>query len=1195
MASITTRAGKGSPLTNAELDANFTNLNTELGQKLVASDLSPYLLSATAASTYQSILVSGTSIKTVNGQSVLGSGNIQIDGGVTSFNTRTGAVTLSSGDVTTALGFTPYNSTNPDGYITSSALSSYLPLTGGSMMGNVSYVGNLTTTYGPNNQSGTLRIGGFSRQDTSFSSIYAYGSGLNIDSANGGSLFLNTGSGGSIYGPGGSIVLHTNNISSWALPISGGTLTGNLGFGGTGRRITADLSNATVANRLLVQTSTANSQTLFGLIPSGTAQNSQFQAYNSSDPANSSLGTFTAASGTIRIVSGFTGTGSTLPIVFVFNSTEAARFATNGNFLVGTQTDDGVNKLQVNGSVAISGNTALHAGNYSSYALPLTGGTLTTSTDQFLTFNKSGGTGWSYFGFAHSGTRRFYFGLNSSFEPELGVDNGATFRVLPNMTVAGSQVLHAGNYSSYALPLTGGSLTTGATNNIFIGRNSTATAYNAISLNGNSADSSNMGLTGGGGSDSTLYVNSPGNIVLRTNGFGQTYTLSSSGFSGNAATATTASSVSGLTLNSVSAPINPDNVTQNQIGYNTSVSLFGQSDGGLYSSAYSSSWIHQIYGDFRTGQIAIRGKNSGAWQAWRTVLDSGNYSSYALPLSGGQMSGHIAWAGYSDTVNGSSWYGLGRTSSDLQGSGSTQMQLAGYYGLRLRTASTILDMNMGNVSLNQTLNVTGPALRQGNNLARPLAQWSASGTSTGMVYIELPGSSPANYGMIHAVIDVYEYDGNAASTIIVGGHNWSGSWYNVSCNVIGQTNKQVRLAVRNGKFVICLGDASSTWSYGTVMLRKIHNAGFYDNVIDMGAQFVIAQTTSEGLSGSSGDLRQLRTPLSMRAYSYQGHSNVDGTGNASYHPSGVYSTGTNWLYGTVYMNGNTIEGCGRMNGPWSSSARCYSNEWIEFPNYSGLYSPLNSAHFYPNSGSYGSWRIAGTRNGWYGLHFDSGSTLMMNSATVGFHREGYGWQMRWDSGTGYISKGNPGGGTDALILDSANYGSYALPLSGGTMSGTIYSSAASLVIGQNGGVTRGYLYNDSAGIGFLTNGGSWAAYVPYGTNNFQVNGSLTASGNVTAYSDERLKKDWADLPEDFVERLAEVKNGTFTRTDSGKRQAGSSAQDWQNLLPEVVEVGADDANTLALAYGNAALVSVIELAKELVALRREVAALKGAH
>lgn len=93
---------------------------------ITSAALSSYLTSATAAGTYQTALVSGTSIKTVNGQSVLGSGNIQIDGGVTSFNTRTGAVTLGSGDVTGALGFTPYNATNPTGFITSSALTPYL-------------------------------------------------------------------------------------------------------------------------------------------------------------------------------------------------------------------------------------------------------------------------------------------------------------------------------------------------------------------------------------------------------------------------------------------------------------------------------------------------------------------------------------------------------------------------------------------------------------------------------------------------------------------------------------------------------------------------------------------------------------------------------------------------------------------------------------------------------------------------------------------------------------------------------------------------------------------------------------------------------------------------------------------------------------------------------------------------------------
>ena len=39
MATVTTRAGKGSPLTHAEVDANFTNLNTD---KLETSAVSTF-------------------------------------------------------------------------------------------------------------------------------------------------------------------------------------------------------------------------------------------------------------------------------------------------------------------------------------------------------------------------------------------------------------------------------------------------------------------------------------------------------------------------------------------------------------------------------------------------------------------------------------------------------------------------------------------------------------------------------------------------------------------------------------------------------------------------------------------------------------------------------------------------------------------------------------------------------------------------------------------------------------------------------------------------------------------------------------------------------------------------------------------------------------------------------------------------
>jgi hypothetical protein len=84
----------------------------------------------------------------------------------------------------------------------------------------------------------------------------------------------------------------------------------------------------------------------------------------------------------------------------------------------------------------------------------------------------------------------------------------------------------------------------------------------------------------------------------------------------------------------------------------------------------------------------------------------------------------------------------------------------------------------------------------------------------------------------------------------------------------------------------------------------------------------------------------------------------------------------------------------------------------------------NSATLYPNSGTYGSWKIGGTRGGWYGIEFESGTILMANSSESGFYRVGSGWQMWWSGGTGYVQKGGSGGGTQATILESSNYTSY---------------------------------------------------------------------------------------------------------------------------------------------------------------------------
>ncbi len=102
MAALTLRLVKGTPLTNAELDANFSNLNADVAARLLASSNLADLTNAGTARTN------------------LGLGNVE------NKSSATIRSEITSGNVTTALGFTPYNASNPSGYITSSALTPYL-------------------------------------------------------------------------------------------------------------------------------------------------------------------------------------------------------------------------------------------------------------------------------------------------------------------------------------------------------------------------------------------------------------------------------------------------------------------------------------------------------------------------------------------------------------------------------------------------------------------------------------------------------------------------------------------------------------------------------------------------------------------------------------------------------------------------------------------------------------------------------------------------------------------------------------------------------------------------------------------------------------------------------------------------------------------------------------------------------------
>jgi hypothetical protein len=146
-----------------------------------------------------------------------------------------------------------------------------------------------------------------------------------------------------------------------------------------------------------------------------------------------------------------------------------------------------------------------------------------------------------------------------------------------------------------------------------------------------------------------------------------------------------------------------------------------------------------------------------------------------------------------------------------------------------------------------------------------------------------------------------------------------------------------------------------------------------------------------------------------------------------------------------------------------------------------------------------------------------------------------------------------------------------LPLTGGTMTGTITNSASSLVIGNSGGVIRGYLYNDSSGFGFLTSGGGWAARVNFGTANFQLLGTLFLTGNATSLRQETTST-WSGDANPTQGKLEYHSNRWYLAAGSSSVEVvrfrrGSTDVSYINTIGEYVG-NASSATRLTSATGN---------------------------
>ncbi|MGE9760929.1 tail fiber domain-containing protein [Pseudomonas sp. PDM20] len=123
----------------------------------------------------------------------------------------------------------------------------------------------------------------------------------------------------------GSLLASLGPLAVWQ-PGQTAVLDGGLSITGVGRRIIADFSNATQANRTIFQTSTVNGGTVVGAMPNGTANSAYFQCYGGNAGAdNSSFMRMGSGAGDAILEAGAIGSGGQPPMRFITGGAERYR------------------------------------------------------------------------------------------------------------------------------------------------------------------------------------------------------------------------------------------------------------------------------------------------------------------------------------------------------------------------------------------------------------------------------------------------------------------------------------------------------------------------------------------------------------------------------------------------------------------------------------------------------------------------------------------------------------------------------------------------------------------------------------------------------------------------------------------------------------------------------------------------------
>lgn len=859
-------------------------------------------------------------------------------------------------------------------------------------------------------------------------------------------------------------------------------------------------------------------------------------------------------------------------------------------------------------------NTVLHAGNYSTYALPKAGGTMTgVITAQGSLYTDDGTTGGLNMANsnivkvngiytadnAEDASEGINFYRTATTVDSLWASSGVLY-FTPNRTLGTDgtsyTVLHTGNYSSYALPRSGGS-----------SYPMTGTLFIAV----------NNGLQSSGGSYSVLYQDGNFNTLIGQPDSG-TYIRSSSSANlvhrkGSTdyiiydASNLTKSVLTGLLDASggyylpLAGGTMTGTLTTPKIRINTKHSS-SSTAGGIYfytsSTDYlligygsSNLWIgaNETAGTHHTGSTYISaGAGSGLYVSKLVsstrgnylLLDADNYSSYAPILNSASTHATSSSVIYAPTSAGTSGYWLKSSGSGAPTWESASNMTAGASYLLKRTGGSFTSAVSGGVSFNNQIT---PA--------------------TGLFPYD-------NY--TNAVLNIDRYNDGSTNYI----------------TQLGFSTRGMYIRSFNG----AAPDSTTGWNtiYHSGNSNK-NNVEWACSVLRVGYQNVSINTGRAAVTiVSTGDYPN-DLVFGSNSVAHWSLTSRDSSGD---NRLALYSFVTSAYIATVTTSGNIGIGIGNAAASYKLDVKGVTRITRETDGYGVLIGTGGNVIDGISPSGYGNMHLNYNSTGNVSICYGGGNLGVGTSPSYKLHVAG---TTGLASGHLYLTGANASSSTANTTqivfgTSSSNHVVISSNTDAVIINPTTSTTTGQIILGVNSetssfgnsvtfkGAANRFVSDTWTNVGIkrAAAGGAWICFYPSNqetyfwnvgastvssnsTNfsfEYQGNGIkayLTPSGTFSTVGDQAISSD-INLKENLapvtysVADIAKTRAVTFDWKDGRGHSAGSIAQDWKPLIPELVH---GEEGNMTLAYGQIALVNSILLAKHETEQDKEIKRLKA--